>query len=134
MINEFYLNKLYSDSYKDFSVYEQQPSTVRPTVTQGDAENGYIYRYFVRQVNDESFIVEVDEKQYDEFQNNPRFITCKIRWKIVGKKENLNVANNVIIYGVLDVNRQVVANADLTFGGLRKYIVDYAQFWVGETI
>jgi len=135
MINEFFLKKLYPFKRQQLSsVYEAQPTTVRPVITQGDAENGYVNRYFVRQVNDTTFVVEVDQTQYSKFSSNPRFIATTIKWKVVGKKEIEYLPSGTPVYGVIDINRQTVANADLTFGGLRKYIQDYAQFWVGETI
>lgn len=136
MINEFYFNKLYShaNNYKDFSAFEQQPKIVLPVVTQADAESGALIRYFIRHVSNKSFVVEIDETQYDLFQQNPRFITCKIRWKIVGVKETSYLPSGLPIYGVADINRQTVANADLTFGGLRQYIQDYAEYWVAERV
>lgn len=135
MIDRSLLEFLYYDTKDRLSrVLQESPSIVLPIVTRQDAEIGFIDRYFVRTANDDSFIVEVDKKQYDTLKNNPRFMVTTIRWKIVGKKEDINRPNNVIIYGVENINRQVVANADLTFGGLRKYIQNYTQFWVAEKL
>jgi hypothetical protein len=110
------------------------PSQVLPTVTQTDAKNKFIMRYFVRQVTDKDFIVEVDNSQYEEFKENPRFITTTVKWKIVGKKQNMTLLNGVTIFGVEDTNRVVVSEADLTFGGLLKYITSYLGYWFAEEV
>lgn len=135
MIDTKLLNQLYKDDMEKLSkILLGRPTPVRPIVTQTDAEKTFIYRYFVRSANDTDFVVEVDKNQYQEFKKNPRFIALEIKWKIVGKKENEQLRTGIIVYGVTDINRQTVLNADLTFGGLKKYIQDYAEFWVAEKI
>lgn len=135
MIDRNLLNKLYPQKSQGLSkILLGNPTPVRPIVTQTDAEKTFLYRYFVRSVSDVDFVVEVDKKQYQELKKNPRFVTAEIKWKIVGKQNNENLQNNIIVYGTTDLNRQAVANADLTFGGLRKYIQDYAEFWVAEKV
>lgn len=135
MIDTKLLNQLYQKNAERLSkILLSRPTPVRPIVTQTDAEKTFIYRYFVRSTNDVDFIVEVDKIQHQEFKKNPRFITAEVKWKIVGKQNNENLQNNIIVYGTTDLNRQAVANADLTFGGLRKYIQDYAEFWVAEKV
>lgn len=105
-----------------------------PVVTQNDAQNGYIFRYFCRPISNKHFVTEIDEQQFNKLKDNPRFVVAKLRWKIVGVKETSYTPSGVPIYGVGDLNRITTANLDLTFGGLRQYIVDYQQFWIGETI
>jgi hypothetical protein len=137
MINNSLINKLFkSDTDRNNWKYylNQHPVSTRPVVTQNDARNGYLTRYFVRTINTKLDIAEVDEKQYETFVKNPRFVTTKLRWKIVGKKETTKTSSGVLNEGVIDINRQETANKDLTFGGLRSYIVDYGEFWFGESI
>jgi hypothetical protein len=135
MIDTDLIQKLYkSDEQRLTDILDKMPSQVLPIVTQSDAKNKFITRYFVRQVTDKDFIVEVDNSQYEEFKENPRFITTEIRWKIVGKKQNMTLLNGVTIYGVEDTNRVVVSEADLTFGGLLKYITSYLEYWFAEEV
>lgn len=135
MIDTQILNERYPDRVRELSkLLQESPAHTIPTVTQNDARAGYIDRYFARLANETLAVVEIDKKQLQSLKNNPRFVTTTIRWKIVGKKENTYLPNNIIIYGIIDINKQTVANADLTFGGLRAYIGDYAQFWVAENI
>lgn len=134
MIDENLINTLYKDnSIRLKLILEPIPQKVKPIVIQQDVLDGYIIRYFVRQVNDINYIVEVDEQQYTKFKSNPRFIVTKFKWKIVGKKETVYLDVGVNIYGVEDMNRIEVANKDLTFGGLKRYISDYLEYWVAES-
>lgn len=133
MIDEEIAKTLYNKKPINFKDLQAVPQQVRPTVTQSDAIKGFIERYFVRQVNDTAFIVEVDKRQYEEFKDNPRFITTSIKWRIVGKKENLTF-NGKIVPGVEENNRRDVENVDLTFGHLRKYITTYLEYWVAEEV
>lgn len=131
MINQDLLNLL-SRKKQIESILEPMPQTIRPTITQSDADNGFVIRYFVRQSNDKTFVVEVDKNQYDRLKENPRFTGAQIKWKIIGKLETVALPNGINLFGVKDQNRITVADADLTFGGLRNYITDYGEFWLRE--
>ncbi len=126
------LLKLLRNSQELTDILENNPEYSKPVVTQSDADRGFITRYFVRQTNDSTFIVEVDKNQYTQFKDNARFITIELEWKIVGKLETVMLSNGANLYGVKDINRIAVADVDLTFGGLRKYISDYGEFWLRE--
>ena len=135
MIDTVLLQKLYkTDEQRLTRILDEMPTQSLPIVTQTDAKNGFIMRYFVRQVTDKNFIVEVDNSQYEEFTENPRFVTAKIKWQIVGKKQTLQKNNGIYVYGVEDINRVVVSEADLTFGGLLTYITSYLEYWFAEEV
>jgi hypothetical protein len=63
-------------------------------------------------------------------RENPRFITTQLQWKIVGKKATTVASSGAKNLGVRDYNLLEVTRADLTFGGLRRYITDYLAFWL----
>lgn len=135
MSNVDLLQRLYPTRVKSLQqTLEDTPQTVRPTVTLADAENRQISRYFVQMVTDTPYIVEVDKTQFERFKRNPRFNTFELMWSIVGKKESVRKSNNVVIYGVEDINREKVITADLTMPGIRLYIQDYTEFWFSEAI
>ena len=120
---------------KDIQKLEATPEYVRPTVTVKDRDNKFMIRYFVRTITDKNMVTEVDKKQYNEFKNNSRFVTTEIRWKIVGKKETIKKktpSGELELLGTIDSNKIIVTQADLTFGGLRNYITNYSEFWLGE--
>jgi len=131
MINQDLLTLL-SQKKQIEQILEPMPQTVRPTITQSDADNGFIIRYFIRQVNDKTFVVEVNNSQYERFKDNPRFIGVEVKWKIVGKLETTKLPNGINLFGTREQNKITVADADLTFGGLRNYITDYGEFWLRE--
>lgn len=126
------LLKLLNNSTQIQKILENVPQQIKPIVTQADADSGFMTRYFIRQTNDASFIVEVDKTQYTRFKQNPRFITTQLKWKIIGRLETLKLTTGVNLFGVKDINRITVADTDLTFGGLRNYITNYAEFWLRE--
>ena len=126
------LLKLFNNPDEIAKILENVPQQVKPVVTQSDADSGFMIRYFVRQVNDASFIVEVDKNQYSKFKENARFVVTELKWKIVGKLETVKLQNGANLYGVKDLNKIAVADTDLTFGGLRNYITDYGEFWLRE--
>lgn len=131
MIDRNLLDKL-SNAKQITKILENTPQQFKPIVTQADSERGFLTRYFVRQTNDKTFIVEVDKNQYSRFKENPRFITTQLEWKIVGKLDTIKLQTGANLYGIKDVNRITVADADLTFGGLRDYISNYEEFWLRE--
>lgn len=133
MIDNELLGNLYPDKKNQlFDILNSNPTPALPIVTQQDAENGYLLRYFVRQVNDSSYVVEIDKKQYEQFKSNPRFITTQLKWKIVGIKKTYTLNTGANLYGVEDQNRITVADVDLTFGGLKTYITNYLEYWIAE--
>lgn len=135
MIDETLLKKLFpekSEANKVSKMTQESLRTTYPIVTQADATNGYLTRYFARPANDDTFIVEIDKNQYDSVSANPRFLTASLKWKIVGKKESSTTPTGIVSAGVEEYNRKITDKADLTFDGLRSYITDYLQFWQSE--
>lgn len=133
MLENDVVQKFYKSKESELrELLDINPIPVRPVVTQQDATVGFLTRYFIRPVNDKTHIVEIDKKQYDNLKSNPRFIVVTIKWKIVGKKETRVLQNGANIYGVADMNRIEVADADLKFGGLKDYIGNYLEFWFSE--
>jgi hypothetical protein len=133
MLDRDIVELFYKEKEQDLKeLLDVNPTPVRPIVTQQDVKAGYLLRYFIRPVNDKTYIVEINKNQYDNLKSNSRFITVSVKWKIVGKKETYMLLTGANIYGVGDMNRIEVANADLVFGGLKNYISDYLEFWFSE--
>lgn len=133
MIDIELLRALYKKDEAELTdVLNTNPRYVRPVITQADVESKKIIRYFARPANDVNTIVEIDKTQYEELKSNFRFVVTKLDWKIVGNKKTLYLNNNINLYGVEELNKIEVSNIDLTFGGLRKYITNYLEFWQSE--
>lgn len=127
------INQLYPEQKKDIlDKYEIQPVVTLPIVTLSDLEKRYITRYFIRPSNHADYVVEIDNKQYYTFKENPRFTTAVIKWRIVGKKDTIQLSNGINSAGVRDTNKEAVRKVDLTFNGLHLYITDYTEYWQAE--
>ena len=111
----------------------QSPTQYFPVITQDNLRDGYLYRYFSK-ITNQNNIVEINQHDYEKIKDNPRFVTAKIKWKIVGTIETTKTSSDALSYGVRELNRRAIERVDLTFGGLRGYIRDYIQYWVGESI
>ena len=135
MIDQSVLEMMYGNTAKRKTVenlLKNTPSPVTPVITQSDVLRKYFTRYFVRPTSDKTRVMEIDESQYMQFKENPIYVTTQIKWKIVGKQESDTTPYGARIYGVKDTNIKTVSVADLTFGGLTRYIRDYLEFWFSE--
>jgi hypothetical protein len=111
----------------------QSPTQYFPVITQDNLRDGNLSRYFARIVN-QNDVVEINKYDYEQLKDNPRLVVAKIKWKIVGPIETTKTFSGAINYGVRELNRRTIEREDLTFGGLKGYIRDYIQYWVGESI
>jgi hypothetical protein len=106
------------------------PTSALPIITSVEVADGFVTRYFIRSVTDTSYILEIDKRQYELFKQNPRFVTTQVKWKIVGKTETTITEYGAKNLGVRDYNILQVSKADLTFGGLQRYIRNYLEYWL----
>lgn len=135
MIDFRQLRQLYSKNKqrKYSKILQEFPEPFVPIVTKKDAENKFINRYFVKKANEPSLIYETNKSTFETFSKNPFFVTVKLKWVVVGKKDSyLKAGTSIQFLGVADLNEREVSKADLTFGGLFNYIKDYLEFWVAE--
>jgi hypothetical protein len=135
-IDETILQQLYSGTAQEKQfpkILTQAPYSVVPIITTTERDRGYLIRYFIRSVSDTSYILEIDKRQYELFKQNPRFVTTQVKWKIVGKTETTITEYGAKNLGVRDYNILQVSKADLTFGGLQRYIRNYLEYWISET-
>lgn len=127
------LLQLYNKSKqrKYSKIFQEEPSASKLVITSKDIENKFVYRYFIRHTNDKETVMEVNKSTYENFKKNSRFVVTNVKWKIVGKKYT-EIRGEIADLGIYDYNLDAVSKADLTFGGLLGYIVDYLEFWVAE--
>lgn len=130
LLNSIFNNKL--DVKRWSKILEEKPEPYLPIVTKSDIERKFIDRYFVRSANDKGNVTEVDQVQYQNFVENPRFVAVRLKWKIVGKKETDIGPTGIVNRGVREHNQEEVKRADVLFKVLYKYITDYTQLWVAE--
>ena len=92
-----------------------------PKLIEQDYKVGYIHRFFIRKRNEPNGVIyEIDKFTNKKYLNDPLFITTKIRWKIVGTKEEVETANIKSI----GLGKQQISNLDT-------YLQNHSKFWKG---
>jgi len=95
------------------------PYTNRPKVTQTDILNGYVTRYFVRNISTK-VITEVDKKQYEAFKPNTLYETLELQWIITGFANNIISTDGQIIYGAKHKNAVTICFYERRMPGLTR--------------
>ena len=80
---------------KDINFKPIRIKTFKPAPNEFDYKRGYITRYFVQKINDETApVYEIDQNAFDVFGNNTFYQTASIDWKIIGTDEQIKDANS----------------------------------------
>jgi hypothetical protein len=111
-----YTNIKQTDSFKTnvLEVYE-------PKLIEQDYLIGYIYRFFIRKRNEPNGIIyEIDKFTNKKYLKDPLYITTKIRWKVSGKKDEVETANKKSI----GLGKKDISNLDT-------YLQNHSKFWKG---
>ncbi|MEY3079336.1 MAG: hypothetical protein RL086_489 [Bacteroidota bacterium] len=101
-----------------------------PSVTKDDYKKGYIYRYFVKKINDLT-ITEVNKNNYNSISYN-FYIKEYIKWVISGPENN--EYRNKILYreGVRQINSKTLADTEKKMKGIKSYLNNPLEFWGGK--
>ena len=95
-----------------------------PNPTESDYRKGYIYRYFVRSINDSnSPIYEVSNDDYVYLSNTYLYMGTKIKWRISGPIQSTNGEMNVS-----ESNQVAVRLASEKIKNLKLYLPNLLQF------
>lgn len=108
------------------------PYANTPKITQTDINNGYVTRYFVRNISTKA-ITEVDKKQYDMFKTNVLYEKLDLRWGISGFANNKLAADNNIIYGTKHSNSVITQFYNKRLPGLNRLLSNPLQYFQGVT-
>lgn len=103
-----------------------------PKINKTDIDNGYIVRYFVKQVNHISVvdILEIDQQTYDRLSQNSMYQAIKIHWKISGSVDDTTFSG-VSVPGVKNGNIRATQEADKEMPGLKYKLLNPLQFYKG---
>jgi hypothetical protein len=93
------------------------PLSNRPKITQADIDNGFVIRYFVRNLSTRA-ITEVDNAQYIAFQSNPLYQTLQLSWIITGRAYDTVAVDGKLIYGAEHKNLVTITFYDTKMPGL----------------
>jgi hypothetical protein len=101
---------------------EKRITTSEPFPNERDYRAGYIIRYFVRKRNDANgTIYEVDKNNYESYRYMDNYLTCTLRWKIVGGNK----------FEVEQLNQRSINYAQETMGNIDTYVGNLTKFYRG---
>ena len=110
----------------------QKLSAIIPVPSSDDYEYGYICRFFIQKIGDIGFVVEIDQKTYDNYLTNPFYTTGFMKWMLNGPKDSIYDSNGVQrAYGVYDWNYKQLSILSASFKGTSLTSIDPLQFWRG---
>lgn len=119
---------MYTDVAKNLDKFSiKMPKTKTPSATDDDYEIGYIYRYFVRKVNDKNALVyEINSDDINEYNNSPFWSTAIVLWRISGDiDDKFDPISKSIKVGVLNSNKYSIQEGTKTISNLKLYIPDF---------
>jgi len=108
----------------NFPVYK------KPSPNANDYLNGYINRYFVKKINDNT-IYEVDSVGYADVSNT-LYTKSSLLWKITGRPKNSNDGKTVTDIGVISYNSYSISVLEKTIPGIRNILRNTVEFWRGS--
>lgn len=127
MIKDTDQKTAYRLSMGDF-VYNN-PKTYIPSPKTIDYEVGFIDRYFVSKINDNT-IIETSGRDYN-LVNSKYFNKAVINWQIRGLEKNKYDGKILVEYGVGEYNRLQIAKVIKNAPNIEKVLTNYFQFWLG---
>ena len=107
----------------NFPVYK------KPSPNANDYLNGYINRYFVKKINDNT-IYEVDSVGYANVSNT-LYTKSSLSWKITGRPKSSNDGKTVTDVGVISYNSYSISVLEKTIPGIRNILRNVVEFWRG---
>jgi hypothetical protein len=122
------------DQYKKIKTVKtdfQQPQPHSVVITEQDRKLGYINRYFVKKVNEQT-IIEINADQFELLSLNKidsnLFISTMIEWSITGPLEN-SYANGTTILGVKTKNHKAIVEAETILQGIINKLTNLIEYY-----
>jgi hypothetical protein len=109
-----------------------------PVISKEDIDNGFINRYFTKQINHANGeITEIDRKTYSRLKNTPMYKVVEIEWKITGPLEDIfgkDADNNkkLVQTGVITANKKATEFAEEEMPGMKYKLMNFKQLWKGS--
>jgi hypothetical protein len=107
------------------------PSTIVPTPTKLDYEDGFLIRYFVRKANDvNGFIFEVSQETFELYLENPYWVCGELKWRIAGPVEPVYKSNGELDdMGVRKSNKTSINFTAKSLPNIGLYLPNLLQFY-----
>lgn len=112
-----------------------KPNSHQPFPTEEDYTRGYLIRCFTKKENENGFIIEISENEYNDIVNGDTdydirlYQVTKILWKLTGPLNNTRMSQYNMIPGIIETNRRLTEAANKNFLGIIDFIGgDYSKF------
>jgi len=122
---------MYKDLIKDNQSFSlQTPKTIVPKPSNNDYASAYLVRYFIQRVSDDNgFVYEISESEYESYFENPYWIVATMRWRISGPLNMVYDSNgNLIDKGVIESNKSSLSIVSLKIKNISLYLPNLKQF------
>ena len=123
---------MYKDVVNNLNLFDiKYPKTIVPNPSEDDYSVGFIIRYFIQKVNDDSgHIFEIDANEYNVYQNNLHWKSVELRWRITGPKNTTyDVGGNIDDKGVINANKSSISRASTKLKNIGLYLPNLLQFY-----
>jgi hypothetical protein len=112
-----------------------KPNSYQLQPKEDDYKKGYITRYFTKKENENGFVIEISNDEYNSIISGTADYDIKIYqvinilWKLTGPLKTIRTSQYNTIAGIIDTNQRLVENANKTFLGITDFIGgDYTKF------
>ena len=111
----------------------KNPKNFIPTPSDTDYQIGFIRRYFVTKTADlAGFVYEVKFDDYENYLENPHFISVDLKWRIRGPLDITYKSNGEINdKGVSNSNKAAISLASQKLKNIGLYLPNLLQFYKG---
>lgn len=123
---------MYTNIAKDIEKFTLQlPKTITPTPSESDYMLGFVYRYFIKKANDDNaFIFEISETDYEDYHANPLWTGYRIKWRISGPTNTIYKDNgNIDDRGVSASNKAAIGLASRYLKNISLYLPNLLQLY-----
>jgi hypothetical protein len=122
---------MYKDLIKDKEIFSlKTPQTIVPIPSNDDYAEAYIVRYFIQRANDDSgFVYEISQSEYEDYFENPYWISATMRWRISGPLDVVYDTNGKLLdKGVIASNKASLSIISLKIKNISLYLPNIKQF------
>jgi len=131
-LHQLQKNSMYKDLIRDKEIFSlTPPKTIVPIPSNDEYAAAYIVRYFIQRANDDSgFVYEISEPEYENYFENPYWITATMRWRISGPLDVVYDMNGKLIdKGVIASNKASLSIISLKIKNISLYLPNIKQFY-----
>jgi len=112
-----------------FAKTKGAPTSHQPQPLESDYRKGYFNRYFTKKENENGYITEISQQEYNAITNGTVtdydisiYQVTKILWKLTGPLKSQRKSQYNVIPGIIDTNQRLTETSNKTFLGIVDFI------------